>query len=566
MNTLPWSTQSQETFAFIYEWLQECLKAHTCSSQYIRDGDRFAALDGIRFLSILGSKVVLVENTYPKRYACLSHCWGSVEMLKTTKASIANHSTRGVLISALPQTFHDAIYTCRTLGVSHIWIDSLCIVQDDLQDWSTQASRMADVYENSFFTIAATSAKDAAEGLFHMTNPQFRGAGLPGYPDIHIWRIPPNPSGQFPERLGDSGPRHDPEDWPLLKRGWTYQELALSPRTIHFGEQEVFWQCQQSYERQCSTIPFQPISGFAHHSLRSAEVEGLGQGYMQRQWYTAVQKYSSRELTFDKDRLPAIAAIAERISTFRPNDRYLAGLWESTVLFDLIWYSPDPISDITRGNIGTHVHIPTWSWAILRNEVRWPWSHDQKYRLPGQPLRNSEVLDVTHCCEGAAVAGQILQACITLRVPLLCFNDALAKWCEIETSTAEARNERTHPILASNSSTNFGIAWAFRIRDVLQDFPLRNIRPIHDIFAVPLICAGYGDPISQPDKEQYMLLIRTTNNEGIFERVGVVVLSLQSLEPSDKDQRSNPGYSDGDAASEAMEYLQGLPTHDITLV
>jgi hypothetical protein len=53
----------------------------------------------------------------------------------------------------------------------YIWIDSLCIIQDQQEDWQIESSKMGDVYRNSLFTIAATGFSDGHKGLFVERDP-----------------------------------------------------------------------------------------------------------------------------------------------------------------------------------------------------------------------------------------------------------------------------------------------------------------------------------------------------------------------------------------------------------
>lgn len=69
-------------------------------------------------------------------------------------------------MESLSKTFHDAIETTLELGLHYIWIDSLCIIQDDMDDWRREASRMKDVYAGSSVTISASDAKDSTQGCF----------------------------------------------------------------------------------------------------------------------------------------------------------------------------------------------------------------------------------------------------------------------------------------------------------------------------------------------------------------------------------------------------------------
>jgi len=186
---LPSQTSSTETFDKISDWLDECHLTHAeCPSPYVKPAEDI--LKGLRFLRILESSVMLVENDHPDRYNALSHCWGSGEyIIRTVRDNIVEHRKNGIPLSDLPRTFQDAVKICRRLGVDYLWLDSLCIIQNDSQDWHDQASRMASVYENSFITIAASKAHDPSEGCFSDTHWSFRGKPLPCYPGMLIRRV-----------------------------------------------------------------------------------------------------------------------------------------------------------------------------------------------------------------------------------------------------------------------------------------------------------------------------------------------------------------------------------------
>jgi hypothetical protein len=91
-------------------------------------------------------------------------------MLKTTSTTLSQFKTE-IKWDDLPKTFHDAVTICRRLDVEYIWIDALCIIQDSEPDWQNQASKMASNFENVYFTIAATKAKDSSQGFFFRNQP-----------------------------------------------------------------------------------------------------------------------------------------------------------------------------------------------------------------------------------------------------------------------------------------------------------------------------------------------------------------------------------------------------------
>lgn len=129
------------------------------------------------------------------------------------------------------KTYQDTIRTCLNLGVDFIWIDSLCIAQDDELHWGAQAARTADIYEHSTFTIAAKKAGDVSERLSSKVDKRFRGVSLPEYTNVYDGRVIRDPTDvEFTPA-------------PLLDRGWMYQELLLSTRAIHFDAREVMLTC-----------------------------------------------------------------------------------------------------------------------------------------------------------------------------------------------------------------------------------------------------------------------------------------------------------------------------------
>jgi len=98
------------------------------------------------------------------RYA-LSHCWGTPEDRPpmTFRGNLSQRK-QFIPVTELPEIFKDAVQLCKTLGISYLWIDSLCIIQDDAVDWAQEAARMANVYESATITPSAKGAKNCKMG------------------------------------------------------------------------------------------------------------------------------------------------------------------------------------------------------------------------------------------------------------------------------------------------------------------------------------------------------------------------------------------------------------------
>lgn len=165
-------------------------------------------------------------------YFALSHSWGNVMPIELKSHLLASF-TKGIDYFDLPKTFRDAVDLTLQLGVSYIWIDSLCIIQDSSTDWLHEAQRMALVYTFSHLTIAASASMNPLTGLASTgahPQPIFVRPTWWNYHDD--WKYD---SGQL-LRVHDDGVKsfeHAIVSSPLNKRGWTYQEYLLSPRVLH---------------------------------------------------------------------------------------------------------------------------------------------------------------------------------------------------------------------------------------------------------------------------------------------------------------------------------------------
>jgi hypothetical protein len=104
------------------------------------------------------------------QYIVVSHRWGDGDgQFKTTAANIASREMH-MSFKALPKTFQDAVVVTRGLGFEYLWIDSLCIVQQDrngdlTQELRSEIGNMEDIFSDASCTIAATSAKSCEDGF-----------------------------------------------------------------------------------------------------------------------------------------------------------------------------------------------------------------------------------------------------------------------------------------------------------------------------------------------------------------------------------------------------------------
>jgi hypothetical protein len=211
------STGSEVNLRLARIWLQDCLLLHEKCT-------RGSALDSS---PILPSRVIDVadpDNCYlfekigeRDNYLTLSYCWGQGERLLTTMGCFEMFKRRLPTDDQMPVTFHDAFTVTRALGYRYIWIDALCIIQDDPQDLNMEMAKMGDIYHNSTVTIFAGKGPHSSSGLFALRNGPF-------YKPCNVlintleYGEPRKTEVAFVSRDYD-------HDNPLAKRGWVRNQL-----------------------------------------------------------------------------------------------------------------------------------------------------------------------------------------------------------------------------------------------------------------------------------------------------------------------------------------------------
>lgn len=160
--TLNPSTASEASLLSARKWLDDCLASH------LKCGSAQAARLPKRVLDISNNKIRLYEPSSVDetgRYVCLSYCWGPPPWFRTTPDTKPDR-LKNIPWEHLPKTFQDVVSVTRQLGIQFLWIDALCIIQDDEADWEEQSSQMASIYEHCHLTICADRSPDVHSGIF----------------------------------------------------------------------------------------------------------------------------------------------------------------------------------------------------------------------------------------------------------------------------------------------------------------------------------------------------------------------------------------------------------------
>jgi len=217
--------------ALIALWASECELRHA-GCRTIRDRDTELPTRLIKVWAG-GQDPQLYDTRKEKdtgRYISLSYCWGQAEHHppKTTKSNLVERK-RLISMDSLPPTLADAVWLCMALEVPYLWVDSLCIIQDDPHDWAVEASKMAAVYENAWLTVSADAAADSRGGLFQpiaqrkdcstrlsLPGGQGRGASNP----VRYYGRQPFPQYYHSKKKTAVVHSVDPLEWIGRRRGW----------------------------------------------------------------------------------------------------------------------------------------------------------------------------------------------------------------------------------------------------------------------------------------------------------------------------------------------------------
>lgn len=381
------STGSDYSARFVRKCMEDC-KFHHKQCQRGPKGTLWYPTRLVEVQDDGDARLVETSETTPDGpYVTLSHCWGTSPIITTTTTNI-DRFKKNIPLLDLPKTFRDAIQFTKRIGISLVWIDSLCIVQDSVKDWEFESRTMLQVYQHAECNITAADSEDSHGGLFRKRNHAIQPSGwfevdngfdkLKGFhcamPDFYYKDV-------FRQQISSSR---------LMGRGWVYQERAASTRIIAFGQDQVLWDCSerlwsdvipglrivqyQVLERDYDdmnnglvrmAIPKQ-LSQAVPHTLSS-----LHEGY--EAWRWIVRVYSSCAFTFDKDRPVAILGVAEMMRNALQDSpealpaTYWAGLWLQDIYRQLIW-------SVARKGVHRNNHVPSWSWLSIEGPVEWSWS------------------------------------------------------------------------------------------------------------------------------------------------------------------------------------------------
>ena len=308
----------------------------------------------------------LVLSSVECRYVALSYVWGNAITINTTRENLAYMMNLGSIMAddntlAIPKSICDALRLCPQLGVRYLWVDSLCIVQDDEDTKKLYLSSMASIYAHAYFTIVAAEGMDANFGL--------RGTGRGAYVrnvETDIVRFQDNRQMVIYQH----GAWH-PENSCWVSRGWTFQESLFSKRILVFNGL-VSWFCRKATWEEYIQYPTERLS------YKSKKLESIKQNHFTAKrpswpdidkWADYVSEFNKRRLTYDED---VVDAFLGTTSIF--NSNFSGGiLWGIPEMFfdHCIMWGPRAMirRRMAHSSSSLENSLPSWSWVGWEGDI-----------------------------------------------------------------------------------------------------------------------------------------------------------------------------------------------------
>lgn len=359
--------EAKLNYSLYRKWVRDCRHRHGSECEERKSTER--ALD---LLLIDVNELRLTRAKSSVRYVCLSYVWGGCSTLQVTQATLSRYQQKRGLqpyLHLLPQTVRDAITFVAQFGEKYLWVDSLCIVQDDPYK-QEQINKMDIVYGYAFLTIVALAGKDA-------------NAGLPGVrlgSRLSLRAVATVPGCGVIETRPKRANSAILESC-YVSRAWTFQEQIMSCRILYFFNQQVFFQCEREIRQEIDGESFgmlvergngkdflNPLTLFLREFAQDDSTP------LYDAWGTyrvMVRSYAERQMTSPADIINAFAGCSSVMERYF-QCKFIWGLPD--ILFDamLLWYPRS--GDLKRRVVKDH-QLPSWSWV--------GWSGGIEFLQPG---------------------------------------------------------------------------------------------------------------------------------------------------------------------------------------
>ena len=323
----------------IRAWLGRCSRHEKCRTRKVGPS---SYPDGFRLFDIKSLRVI--ESGGQEPYIALSYPRAQVEKIEPIRRGESYN------VEALPKVLQDMINCVRALdsGISHIWMDQLCVDQYRSDQSRRNIDAMGAIYGLAFATIVLAMPFQGRleQGLSGLSAPREL------YQRQEI-------VGKL--RLATTYPSLDmaivTSKWNT--RGWTLEEGIISRRCIIFGPEQVYFECAEMANYESIQEPSLASPEHDHLIPYKSRLQNpflCPYDYHKLYWHL-VGEYTSRDLTHEKDALNAFSAFTAEFE--RDGHSLLWGLPTVGMAHNLLW--EHDLSEIR--NIRRREGFPSWSWA-----------------------------------------------------------------------------------------------------------------------------------------------------------------------------------------------------------
>jgi hypothetical protein len=502
---------SPETLELLKRWINGCVAEHydcgrTLSGEHIES--KVPTLP-TRVIDVgpPGQPItprLIQTNGLQGHYVALSHCCGKPEPdcrpLTTTRASFLGR-LKGIPLDTMPKTFQDAVAITKTIGLQYLWIDSLCIIQDDTKDWEKESETMGLIYERAHLTIAASHASDSRFGCFYKRAypaTLTQAVRLPFFVPAMIGTAAMTSmqeAGSFYVNIAWSNFSHwDMIGCTLERRGWITQEWILSRRMVHYLEEGMVWTCKTRAENE------------------SGEKEIFWD--RTKSWSEIVSQHSSRAFTREGDRLISLEGLATEMKKIRKDQGYFFGLWTGDLPRCLLWKPPSCFLLQRNHELP---NVPSWSWASRKGTIHFQIS----------TLRHSVVdQQVSDFCKIINIVKEDKRCLLWIVSRLKALDKVIVRKVEDEDIDNASEEERSivqrHGEETLLTISEEEIGWVLFDEGVCSDNPHLKI----STFFLPIVKAA-GEEHGKSWCEG-LLLRYSSSVKDAFERVGVAQVRKMS--------------------------------------
>lgn len=378
--------------------------------------------------------IVEMSGKLCPKYLTLSYCWGPADKLWMSYLYVVQTESFTFQFNRMPSTLRDAVTITQMLGYEYLWIDALCILQHDHNDWLEEGARMGSIYEGCELMISASNCNQSNDSFLRQR------MHLEEYALALPLQVNHSKIGILCLVSHDTSYGQDAVLGPLANRAWCLQEQRLAPRVLHFGVAQCHYECKAGiWEESAVKLDFSPRPYGAKNLRRPHDKTGSQEEFHDYkpsalitrvyEWNTIVWDYSMRKLTKSSDKLIAISGLAQK-AWEQLRCQYLAGVWLKDLHLGLCWHA-SPISRVVYSAKQTDAsymlvqeapkrastyRAPSWSWASIDGPVTFIEDGDSRYGL--STTSSMECIDSSVELSTDNAFGAVKAAHITLRVPL----------------------------------------------------------------------------------------------------------------------------------------------------